>query len=129
MRKHCFRVVTLLGVIAVALACAAPVRAEESAAKPEKAKKHTFTGMIESVDATAGTVVVKGSKNQETKTFKVGEKTKYSTAEKKEAALADLKTGEKVTVAYTEEDGTLMAHKIAPPQSHKKKAKMEGEEK
>jgi Cu/Ag efflux protein CusF len=126
MSKYWLRAVTTLGIIAVAMAFAAPVRGEEAAAKPEKPKRHQFTGVIESVDAAAGTVIVK--KDQESKTFKVGEKTKYSTADKKDAALADLKTGEKLTVVYTEEGGTLMAHKIAPPQSHKKKAKTEGDE-
>jgi Cu/Ag efflux protein CusF len=117
----------LLGIVAVALACAASVRGEEAAAKPEKPKRHVFTGMIESVDAAAGTVIVKNNKDV-SKTFKVGEKTKYSTADKKDAMIADLKTGEKVTVAYTEEGGTLMAHKIAPPQPRKKKAKMESDD-
>ena len=122
MSKHWFRAVTTLGIVAVALAFAAPVRGEEPAAtKPEKPKRHVFTGMIASVDATAGSVVVK--KDQDSKTFKVGEKTKYSTVDKKDAALADLKVGEKVTVAYTEDGAVLMAHKIAPPESKKKDKK------
>lgn len=127
MSKHWLRAVTTLSIAAVALAFAAPVRGQEAAAKPEKPKRHTFTGMIESVDAAAGTVIVK--KDQDSKTFKVGEKTKYSTADKKDAAIADLKVGDKVAVAYTEDGGTLMAHKIAPPESSKKKEKKEGEAK
>lgn len=125
MSKHWLRAVTVLSIAAVALAFAAPVRGEEPAAKPEKPKRHVFTGMIQSVDAAAGAVIV--NKDKESKTFKVGEKTKYSTADKKDAALADLKAGEKVTVAYTEDGGVLMAHKIAPPE--KKKEKKEGEPK
>jgi Cu/Ag efflux protein CusF len=121
MSKHWLRAVTALSFAAVALAFAAPVRGQEPAAKPEKPKRHVFTGLIQSVDATAGTVIV--NKDKESKTFKVGEKTKYSTTDKKDAALADLKVGEKVTVAYTEEGGVLMAHKIAPPESKKKEAK------
>ena len=120
MSKHWFRAVTTLGIVAVALAFAAPARGEEpAAAKPEKAAPKHFTGVIQSADATAG-VVVKNNKDV-SKTFKVSDKTKYSTADKKEAALADLKVGEKVTVAYTEDAGVLTAHKIGLPESAKKK--------
>jgi Cu/Ag efflux protein CusF len=119
MSKQWFRAVTVLSIAAVALAFAAPVRGEDEAAKPAKPKKHQFTGMIESVDAAAGTVSIK--KGEETRTFKVGDKTKYNTADNKEATLADLKTGEKFTVYYTDQDGTLIANKIAPPESSKKK--------
>jgi Cu/Ag efflux protein CusF len=107
-----------LSVAAVVTAFAAPARAaDEDAAKAEKPKKHQFTGVIES--ASGDTVVVK--KDKESKSFKVGEKTKCRTADKEEATLADLKAGEKVTVNYTEEDGALIAHKIGPPASMKKK--------
>ena len=117
MSKHWLRAVTALSIAAVALAFAVPVRGQE-AAKPEKPKKQQFTGTIESVDAKAGTVIVK--KGQEGKTFKVGEKTKYSTSDKKEATIADLKVGDKVLVSYTEEGGALMARKIGPPAAPKK---------
>ena len=121
MSKHWFRAVTTLGIIAVALAFAAPARGEEpAAAKPEKAAPKHFTGVIQSVDATAG-VIVKNNK-EVSKTFKVGEKTKYSTADKKDAAIGDLKAGEKVLVSYTEDGGTLTAHKIGPPPPPKKKS-------
>jgi Cu/Ag efflux protein CusF len=121
MSKQWLRAVTTLSIAAIALAFAAPVRGQEAAPKPEKPKRHAFTGIIQSVDAAAGTVIV--NKDKESKTFKVGDKTKYSTADKKEAALADLKAGDKVTVAYTEDAGVLTAHKIAPPESKKKEAK------
>jgi hypothetical protein len=121
MSKQWLRAVTTLSIAAIALAFAAPVRGQEAAAKPEKMAPKHFTGVIQSADATAG-VVVKNNKDV-TKTFKVGDKTKYSTADKKEAALADLKVGEKVTVAYTEEAGVLTAHKIGVPESAKKKEK------
>jgi len=74
--------------------------------------------LIESVDAKAGSVIVK--KGVESKTFKVGDKTKYSTADKKDAALADIKVGDKVKVAYTDENGVLTAHRIGPPDVPKK---------
>jgi Cu/Ag efflux protein CusF len=114
-----------LGIAALAFSVAAPVRAAEEAAAP-KPKKHQFTGMVESIDATAGTAIVK--KDTESKTFKIGEKTKYSTAEKKEAAVTDIKVGGKVTVWYTEEGGALIAHKIGVPASVAKKEKEKAKE-
>ena len=120
MSKHLLRAAMAFSIAAVALSVAAPVRAED-AAKPEKPKRHQFTGVIESVDAKAGSVIVK--KDTESKTFKIVEKTKYSTTDKKEAALADIKVGDKVTVTYTEEGGVLTAHKIGVPESVKKKEK------
>jgi Cu/Ag efflux protein CusF len=119
MSKYLLRSVMALSITAVALAFAAPVRGQETA-KPEKPKKHQFTGVIESVDAAAGTVAVK--QNQESKMFKVGAKTKYSTADKKDAAIGDLKAGEKVLVSYTEDGSTLTALKIGPPAPSKKKS-------
>ena len=126
MSKHWLRVVTALSIAAVALAFAAPVRGEEEAAKPAKPKKQQWTGTIESIDASAGIVTLK--KGEESKAFKVGGKTKYSTADKKEAALGDLKMGDKVTVWYTEDAGGMMAARIAPPESYKKKETEEKKE-
>jgi Cu/Ag efflux protein CusF len=106
-----------VSIAAVAFAFTAPVRAQD-AAKPEKPKRQQFTGLIESIDAKAGTVIVK--KDTTSKTFKIVEKTKYSTADKKDAAIADIKVGDKVKVAYTEENGVATAHKIGPPDTAKK---------
>lgn len=117
MSRHLLRTAMALGIAALAFSFAAPVRAED-APKPEKPKRHQFTGVIESIDAKAGTLILK--KDTESKTFKVGEKTKYSTLDKKEAALADIKVGDKVKVAYTEENGVATAHKIGPPDVPKK---------
>ena len=117
MSKHLLRGTMVLSIVAVALAFTAPVRAQD-AAKPEKAKRRQFTGLIESIDAKAGTVIVK--KDTESKTFKIGEKTKYATVDKKEAAITDIKVGDKVKVAYTEESGVATAHRIGPPDTAKK---------
>jgi hypothetical protein len=35
--------------------------------------------------------------------------------------MTDIKVGEKVTCHYTEENGKLICHKCAPPESSKKK--------
>ena len=117
MSRHLLRATMALSIAAVALAFTAPVRAQD-AAKPEKPKKQQFTGLVESIDAKAGTVIVK--KDTTSKTFKIGEKTKYATADKKEAAVTDIKVGDKVKVAFTEENGVATAHKIGPPDTAKK---------
>jgi Cu/Ag efflux protein CusF len=126
MSRHLLRAATVIGIATLALSFTSPVMAQGTnapAPKPEKPKRHQFTGVIESIDAKAGSVIVK--KDAESKTFKIGEKTKYSTLDKKEAALADIKIGDKVTVAYTEEGGANIAHKIGPPVSATKKEKTE----
>ena len=122
MSRHLLRTAMALGIAALAFSFVAPVRAaDEATTAPPKPKRHQFTGVIESVDAKAGTVIAK--KDAESKTFKVSDKTKYSTTDKKEAALADIKVGDKVTISYTEEGGALLAHKIGVPASVAKKEK------
>ena len=124
MSRHLLRTAVALGIAALAFSFAAPVRGQEAAApKPEKPKRHQFTGLIESIDAKAGSVIVK--KDAESKTFKIGEKTKYSTLDKKDAAVTDIKVGDKVTVQYTEEGGANVAHRIGPTDANKKKEKEE----
>ncbi|MGA2603688.1 MAG: DUF5666 domain-containing protein [Verrucomicrobiia bacterium] len=91
-----------------------------SAASELVPKRHQYTGEITSIDPKIGTIVVE-KLAAESKTFKIGEKTKYSTVDKKDAVLADIKVGDKVTVHYTDEDGVLMAHSIGVPQSVKNK--------
>ena len=123
MSRHLLRAATVMGITALALSFTGPVRAQGTnapapAPKSEKAKKQAFTGLVESIDAKAGAVIVK--KGTESKTFKVGDKTKYSTTDKKDAALADIKMGDKVKVAYTDESGVLTAHRIGPPDVPKK---------
>ncbi len=127
MSRHLLRTAMVMGIAALALSVAAPVRAaDEAATAAPKPKRHQFTGIVESIDAKAGTAIVK--KDTESKTFKIGEKTKYSTTDKKEAAVADIKVGDKVTVFYTEEGGALIAHKIGVPASVTKKEKEEKKE-
>ncbi|HUK81415.1 MAG TPA: hypothetical protein VLZ12_02170 [Verrucomicrobiae bacterium] len=102
--------------VAIALAFALPLRAEDEA----KPKKHQFTGEITKVDAAAKSVSVKNSKGEE-KSFTLTDKAKLSTKDKETAELSDLKVGDKVTVHYTEENGKDMANKIGPPAERKKK--------
>jgi hypothetical protein len=95
-----------------------PVPVQEASAwtdtRAPKPKRQQFTGLVELIDDKAGTIVVK--KGSESKAFKIGEKTKYSTTDKpKDAALTDIEVGDKVLVHYTEEDGVLTAHHIGVP--------------
>ena len=125
MSRHLLRTTMALGIAALALSFAAPVRAADEAApaptKAEKPRPRQFTGIVESIDAKAGSVIVK--KDTKSESFKIGEKTKYSTLDKKEAAVTDIKVGDKVTVWYTEDAGVMTAVKIAPPKSAVKKEK------
>jgi hypothetical protein len=91
---------------------AAPAAAEKAApaAKPAKpAKAKSFTGTVVSSDAIANSLVVKGGKGEET--FAVAPTAKI-TQGKKEVKIADVAKDEKVTVKYTEENGTKTASSI-----------------
>jgi Cu/Ag efflux protein CusF len=118
MSKHLLRATMAMSIAAVAFAFTAPVRAQDGGTPPPKPKRQQFTGLIESIDAKAETVIVK--KDTTSKTFKIGEKTKYATADKKEAAITDIKVGDKVKVSYTEDNGVATAHRIGPPDAPKK---------
>jgi len=118
--KSIMRITAMVSVVAVGLAFASTTFAAEKAEKAKPAS-HDFTGVIESVDATANTVIVK--KKDESKTFSVTEKTKYATADKPEAALADLKQGDKVKVQFIEDGGKTVAKKIAVAAGKEKKEK------
>jgi Cu/Ag efflux protein CusF len=117
-----------LGIAALALSFTGVVQAADTStpsnatapAPAPKPKRHQYTGTVTAIDAKAGTVIVK-KEGAESKTFKIGEKTRYSTVEKKDAAVTDIKVGDKVTVWFSEEDGVLTAHKIGVPASVKNK--------
>jgi VCBS repeat-containing protein len=112
MRKSLQRGIAVLSVVAVALAIALPVRAEEKAVKKAKAASdHQFTGTITAVDATAGTLTAK-NKKEESKDFTCAADCKVHIALKEKATLADLKVGDKVTVKFVEKDGKNTAQKV-----------------
>ncbi len=131
MKKCLVRAATAVSLITLGLTLALPAQAQEKAEQPkaEKPKTHQFTGTIESIDAQTSAVTIKHSVKAETKTFTCAADCKFSTADKKEAALADLKVGDKVTVRYVEDGEKLVAKKIAPPpQPAEKKEGAAGEE-
>ena len=123
MNKHLLRGAMAVGIAAIALSFAAPVRAADDTAPPPKPKAHQWTGIVESIDSKAETAIVK--KDTESKTFKLTEKTRYSTVDKKDATASDIKVGDKVTVRYTETDGVATALRIGVPASVAKKEKEE----
>jgi hypothetical protein len=104
--------------VAVALAFTLPARAEEGA-KPEKPKKHEYTGKITKIDGMSVTV----KKKDEEKTFTAMEKVKVMVPGKEAGELSDLKVDDKVTVTYVEEDGKNVASKIQHTDTKPKKEK------
>jgi hypothetical protein len=95
----------------------APAPAPATASKP---KRQQYTGEVTAIDAKAGSLIVK--KGEDSKTFKIDEKTKYSTADKPKgtAAVTDINVGDKILVHYVDEDGVLVAHSIGVPKSASK---------
>lgn len=128
MRKYLLPTMVAASLVAFAIVFVSPARAEEektgdSAKKP---RPKDYTGEVASVDAAAKTITIK--KKDETKTFSLAEDAKVSTADKKEAALADIKAGDKVHLKYREVDGKLVASRVGPPKP-KKEDKEKGDEK
>lgn len=76
------------------LACAVPVLARSSG----KARISKFTGVVESVDASSGKVVLKDAKGA-SKEFALGPEVKV-TKGGKAISLADVLAGDRLTVAY-----------------------------
>jgi len=120
MKKVMFAAV--LSVVTLTLAL--PSFAEDVAPKKEAkvaAVGHDFTGAITAVDAAKGTVTIKGHKDVE-KTFTIDATTKIVTTDKPVATLADLKVGEKIKVAYTEDAGKITVVKITQAKEKAKAA-------
>lgn len=127
MSKQLLRSAAVITLAAVALAFAPGARAAEKAeAKAEKPKMHQYTGVIESIDAQAGTLTVK--KKDETKSFNLCPKCKYAVPAKEGATAADFKTGDKVMLAYVEEGGKNVCKKlgVAPAKGAEPKAEGKG---
>jgi Cu/Ag efflux protein CusF len=119
MSKYLLRTVMAITLAAATVAFILPARAAEEE-KTEKSKKKAWKGTIEAIDAAGGTVTVK--KKVKSMTFKIGEDCKYVTKEKKSAELADFKVGDEVNVQYTEQDGSMVCHRVAHTGLRQKKA-------
>ena len=129
MTKNLVRSAVVVTLAAVALAFTTGARAEDkAAAKPDKPKMQQFTGVIEAIDATAGTLTVK--KKDESKSFTLCPKCKYAVPAKEGATAADFKAGDKVVVAYVMDGDKSVCKKLglAPAKGAEKAAKPEKKE-
>lgn len=106
--KSIIRITTLATMVAVGLAFATSSFAADKKEGDKKAALKQFTGVVDSCDAAC----VKVKKGEESKMFSVTEKTKVVTADKKEAAIADLKAGDKVQISYAEDGDKAIAKRI-----------------
>ena len=93
------RIVVSSCIVVAACALALPSRAQEKAPKLKQ-----FTAGIVSVDTKANTFVARKITltTKVSRTFKVDEKTKFTSPDNKAFGLADLKSGEKVNISFTE---------------------------
>ena len=94
---------------AAAPAATAPAADAKAAPAAKPGKAMTLAGTVVSSDAIANTLVVKGSKGEET--FSIAPTTKIMMG-KKEVKIADVAKDEKVTVKYTEENGAKTASAV-----------------
>lgn len=100
--KHLSRMIVLPASVAVALVLVSGTLATDL---PRKA----FSGTISAIDTSSLTVQ---DKTAASRIFQVTSSTTIVTAGKPTAKLSDLKVGDRVDVGYTEEDKTLVAHRI-----------------
>ena len=106
MSKYLARALTGLAVVAMAVALASPVRAQDT--KPPKMPH--MGGTITALDAKAGTVTLKNKDGE--KTFTCAPTCKFGSPDDKATSLADYKVGDHITVHYTDDAGKLTAHKL-----------------
>lgn len=104
MKTSVLRNWTVVGLSVLTTAAVFPASADEAATvKPEK----TYTGMVKSVDASAHTVTVKSLLFS--RRFNLGDSCEYSFANKDASGIAGVRLGQKVTVAYQNANGVLVA--------------------
>lgn len=101
------RIQTMIG----AALTAATLQIAVFASAEEQLKNHSFDGTISAVDATERTVKVK--EFLLTRTFSIGDDCAFALGNRKQAALADLKRGMEVEVAFRETGGVRVANRIA----------------
>ncbi len=115
MKKLCITLVAFLVAVSLTGTAVAqskpakttpPASSSASAEKPAKAsapaKRHQFTGEVTALDSAKSTLTVKGR----------GKEMSFSATGKAAKSLADIKTGDKVTVHYIEADGKFTATSI-----------------
>lgn len=93
-----------------------PVGAQTKQAAAGTTRDRSWTGTVTCVNAQDNTL--RGKRGFFTKTFDLGGKCPISTVDKKEAALSDLRPGERVTIHYQDVEGVLVARRIAEKPLH-----------
>jgi Cu/Ag efflux protein CusF len=128
MKKVLALIIALMFAFAVtaAFAAEAPKAGTPAEKKKDTKKKATVTGEVIAIDAKANTLTVKGPKKGDVALI-VNDKTKI-TAGKDKKTLADIKSGDKVAVEYTEADKNT-ANKIDIKAASAKKDAPKAEEK
>jgi Cu/Ag efflux protein CusF len=90
---------------------ALPVGLKADQAQAERNHEKTWTGTLTAVNAQNKTLT--GKEWLVTKTFNLGGNCPIATLDKQQAALSDLRPGEKVKVYYEDVEGVLVARRIA----------------
>ena len=90
---------------------------DEKPAETVATKSDVCAGKILVVDAKTSTITIRHKK--ENKTFAVASDCKFSGFEKKDATLADLKTGDRAKLMYTQDGDKLVARQIEHAESKK----------
>ena len=105
------RVTTTLAVVVAGLVCASPSFGDESpASEATHESGKVYKGTVSALDAAEKTVSVKGA--MRSKTFNTSDACKVSLEDKPDAALSDLRVGQKVEVHYQSAQGVLVAGQI-----------------
>ena len=126
MKKLCITLVAFLVALSLTGAALAQAKPAKTTKASAPAKRHQFTGEVTALDSAKSTLTVKGR----------GKEMTFSATGKAAKSLADIKTGDKVTVHYTEADGKFTATSIKkavaatktekPPKKGKAPAKSTG---
>lgn len=98
-----------LCALALTATAAMPALADQAASTPRPEK--TYTGMIVSVDRNEHLLTVRGWVFSK-KSFNLGGGCSYALLDKSPADVADLHAGQKVTVAYQDAQGVLIADRV-----------------
>jgi Cu/Ag efflux protein CusF len=107
MKTNSLHTAFVIGTASTLLVCMRVASAEEPNVSQ---KSHDFKGTLVSLDSTDGTMSVKSF--WRTRTFNLTDNCKVSLEDKPQAALNDLRPGQKIEVFYQSMDGVLIARHI-----------------
>ncbi len=93
-----------------------PAGAKSDPAAAGTTRDRAWSGTITCVSSQDNTL--KAKSGFFTRTFELGEHCPISTVDKKEAALSDLRSGDRVTIRYQDVEGVLVARRIAERPLH-----------